>query len=174
MPHVEIGPVAPDEVIVMKPPATPIEHTSRPQTCFLSSELAYALFTGGRAKPQSDELAVPATLQAPAAARRWASAACPSLAADLRLVVSELVTNSIQHGRPRKDGTVMLTLVHASDAALLAVTDRGSPTGTTPHLRRASWDIEGGRGLHLVADLSDQWGVVIAAEDTTVWAHLSC
>ncbi|MFJ8106246.1 SpoIIE family protein phosphatase [Streptomyces sp. NPDC096132] len=81
------------------------------------------------------------------------------------LVVSELVTNAIRYGRP----PIRLRLIH--DRTLLCeVSDASS---TTPHQRRARVYDEGGRGLHLVAQLSEQWGTRHARLGKTVWAELS-
>ncbi|MFI6491688.1 SpoIIE family protein phosphatase [Streptomyces sp. NPDC050564] len=79
------------------------------------------------------------------------------------LVVSELVTNAIRYGRP----PIQLRLIH--DRTLMCeVADAGS---TTPHLRRARVFDEGGRGLFLVAQLSEHWGTRHARSGKTVWAE---
>lgn len=44
---------------------------------------------------------------------------------------------------------------------------------TAPHLRRARSDDEGGRGLFLVAQLTDHWGTRYAARGKIIWAELS-
>ncbi|MFD1310407.1 ATP-binding SpoIIE family protein phosphatase [Streptomyces kaempferi] len=79
------------------------------------------------------------------------------------LVVSELVTNAIRYGRP----PIQLRLIH--DRTLMCeVADAGS---TTPHLRRARVFDEGGRGLFLVAQLTEHWGTRHARGGKTVWAE---
>ncbi|MFF3876447.1 SpoIIE family protein phosphatase [Streptomyces sp. NPDC001978] len=79
------------------------------------------------------------------------------------LVVSELVTNAIRYGRP----PIQLRLIH--DRTLMCeVADAGS---TTPHLRRARVFDEGGRGLFLVAQLTEHWGTRHARHGKTVWAE---
>ncbi|MFE4958597.1 SpoIIE family protein phosphatase [Streptomyces sp. NPDC056653] len=79
------------------------------------------------------------------------------------LVVSELVTNAIRYGRP----PIQLRLIH--DRTLMCeVTDAGN---TTPHLRRARAFDEGGRGLFLVAQLTEHWGTRHARRGKTVWAE---
>ncbi|WP_369251197.1 SpoIIE family protein phosphatase [Streptomyces sp. R41] len=79
------------------------------------------------------------------------------------LVVSELVTNAIRYGRP----PIQLRLIH--DRTLMCeVADAGS---TTPHLRRARVFDEGGRGLFLVAQLTEHWGTRHARRGKTVWAE---
>ncbi|WP_369254862.1 SpoIIE family protein phosphatase [Streptomyces sp. R35] len=81
------------------------------------------------------------------------------------LVVSELVTNAIRYGTP----PIRLRLIH--DRALLCEVSDAS--GTTPHQRRARVYDEGGRGLHLVAQLAERWGTRHARHGKTVWAALN-
>ncbi|MFB8244862.1 SpoIIE family protein phosphatase [Streptomyces sp. NPDC055952] len=79
------------------------------------------------------------------------------------LVVSELVTNAIRHAEP----PVRLRLIH--DTSLICeVSDGGS---TAPHLRRARSLDEGGRGLLLVAQLTERWGTRQTATGKTIWAE---
>ncbi|MFI8888753.1 SpoIIE family protein phosphatase [Streptomyces paradoxus] len=79
------------------------------------------------------------------------------------LVVSELVTNAIRHAEP----PVQLRLIH--DTTLICeVSDGGS---TAPHLRRARTYDEGGRGLLLVAQLTERWGTRQSATGKTIWAE---
>ncbi|MET9761181.1 SpoIIE family protein phosphatase [Streptomyces sp. NPDC006372] len=81
------------------------------------------------------------------------------------LVVSELVTNAIRHAEP----PIQLRLIH--DTALICeVSDGGN---TAPHLRRARTYDEGGRGLLLVAQLTDRWGTRQSATGKTIWAEQS-
>ncbi|MCQ9129897.1 SpoIIE family protein phosphatase [Streptomyces hilarionis] len=79
------------------------------------------------------------------------------------LIVSELVTNAIRHGRP----PVQLRLIH--DRALICEVSDGG--GTAPHMRRARTYDEGGRGLLLVAQLSRRWGTRPGARGKTIWAE---
>jgi anti-sigma regulatory factor (Ser/Thr protein kinase) len=76
---------------------------------------------------------------------------------------TELVTNAIRYGRP----PIRLRLIH--DRTLMCeVTDDGS---TTPHLRRAHAFDEGGRGLLLVAQLTEHCGTRHARRGKTVWTE---
>ncbi|WP_345060037.1 SpoIIE family protein phosphatase [Streptomyces rameus] len=78
------------------------------------------------------------------------------------LVVSELVTNAIRYGEP----PIQLRLIR--DRALICeVSDASS---TSPHLRRAHAYDEGGRGLLLVAQLTQRWGSRQTAGGKTIWA----
>ena len=66
------------------------------------------------------------------------------------LVVSELVTNAIRYGEP----PIRLRLIR--DTSLICEVSDAS--NTAPHLRRARAFDEGGRGLLLVAQLTQGWG----------------
>ncbi|MER7739259.1 SpoIIE family protein phosphatase [Streptomyces sp. NPDC096538] len=82
------------------------------------------------------------------------------------LVVSELVTNAIRYGAP----PIRLRLIHDEATLICEVSDTSH---TAPHLRRAkTWD-EGGRGLLLVAQLTQRWGTRHTAEGKTIWAELT-
>ncbi|MBK3642946.1 SpoIIE family protein phosphatase [Streptomyces sp. MBT33] len=79
------------------------------------------------------------------------------------LVVSELVTNAIRYGAP----PVQLRLIR--DRALICEVSDGS--STSPHLRRAHAFDEGGRGLLLVAQLTQRWGSRQTPRGKTIWAE---
>ncbi|MEE1788682.1 SpoIIE family protein phosphatase [Streptomyces sp. SP17BM10] len=77
------------------------------------------------------------------------------------LVVSELVTNAIKYGEP----PIRLRLIR--DTALICEVSDASET--TPHLRRARTFDEGGRGLMLVAQLTQGWGTRHTTNGKTIW-----
>ncbi|MBO3682087.1 SpoIIE family protein phosphatase [Streptomyces sp. NEAU-YJ-81] len=79
------------------------------------------------------------------------------------LVVSELVTNAIRHARP----PIQLRLIHDS-CLTCEVSDASS---TSPHMRRARTFDEDGRGLLLVAQLTQRWGTRHAAGRKTIWTE---
>ncbi|MET7927587.1 ATP-binding SpoIIE family protein phosphatase [Streptomyces sp. NPDC005349] len=79
------------------------------------------------------------------------------------LVVSELVTNAIRYGKP----PVQLRLILESTLTC-EVSDLSS---TAPHLRRARTFDEGGRGLLLVAQLTERWGARHTREGKVIWAE---
>ncbi|NNN29961.1 SpoIIE family protein phosphatase [Streptomyces sp. S3(2020)] len=79
------------------------------------------------------------------------------------LVVSELVTNAIRYGAP----PIQLRLIR--DRTLICEVSDGS--STSPHLRRAHAYDEGGRGLLLVAQLTQRWGSRQTGAGKTIWAE---
>ncbi|WP_406835136.1 SpoIIE family protein phosphatase [Streptomyces sp. AHU1] len=80
------------------------------------------------------------------------------------LVVSELVTNAIRYGSP----PVQLRLIRGS-ALICEVSDSSS---TAPHMRRARLFDEGGRGLMMIAQLSDRWGTRHIPGGKAIWAEI--
>ncbi|WP_186831731.1 SpoIIE family protein phosphatase [Streptomyces sp. ISID311] len=79
------------------------------------------------------------------------------------LVVSELVTNAIRYGA----SPIQLRLIR--DRTLVCeVSDASS---TAPHLRRARVFDEGGRGLLLVAQLTQGWGTRQTTAGKTIWCE---
>ncbi|MGI5479116.1 SpoIIE family protein phosphatase [Streptomyces lavendofoliae] len=79
------------------------------------------------------------------------------------LIVSELVTNAFRYG----GGPITLRLIR--DRHLICeVSDTSS---TSPHLRRARSTDEGGRGLFLVAQLTERWGTRYTREGKTIWTE---
>ncbi|MGW0801574.1 ATP-binding protein [Nonomuraea sp. NPDC002799] len=78
---------------------------------------------------------------------------------DVRLVVSELITNAVAHSRSGRPGGFVILEVSAIDDALarVEVTDEGGIK--TPQPRQAGDGDCDGRGLLLVEQLSLRWGV---------------
>jgi serine/threonine-protein kinase RsbW len=86
-----------------------------------------------------------------------------------RLLVSELVTNSIVHGAGESPLEVKVE-VETSDAGLrVDVTDHGTGFARRPGTDNP--DYSGGWGLFLVEELSDRWGI-IRNGNTRVWFEL--
>ncbi|NUU24728.1 MAG: SpoIIE family protein phosphatase [Streptomycetaceae bacterium] len=77
------------------------------------------------------------------------------------LVVSELVTNAIKYGEP----PIRLRLIR--DTTLIC--EVSDANDTIPHLRRARTFDEGGRGLMLVAQLTQGWGTRHSTNGKTIW-----
>lgn len=84
---------------------------------------------------------------------------------DLVLVVSEMVTNAVRHGRP----PVALDLYADGESVLVRVGD-GSPH--PPLAREADDDAESGRGMALMQVLAAEHGVDRSPPGKTVWARL--
>ncbi|MGJ5952590.1 SpoIIE family protein phosphatase [Streptomyces neyagawaensis] len=98
-----------------------------------------------------------------AATEQLATWGLDDLAFTTELIVSELVTNAIRHAT----GPVQLRLLR--DRALICEVFDGS--GTSPQLRRARTEDEGGRGLFLVAQLTERWGTRYTPEGKIIWAE---
>jgi anti-sigma regulatory factor (Ser/Thr protein kinase) len=88
----------------------------------------------------------------------------PDLLADAELLVGELVSNAVLHGR----GTIILRARLDDDRLFVEVIDEGS--GFERELRRHDFEQLGGWGLDIVDDIASRWGV---HEGTThVWFEL--
>lgn len=81
----------------------------------------------------------------------------------VELVVSELVTNALRYG----GGPVRLRLI--VDQALGLICEVSDGSHTSPHLRRVGYEEEGGRGLFLVAQLTERWGTRYGPSGKTIW-----
>ena len=88
---------------------------------------------------------------------------------DVRLLVSELVTNAVRHANLDSGDAIDLVIELADHALRVEVHDPGGgfvPRAPTPDpLRPSGW------GLYLVAELADRWGVD-SDETTLVWFEL--
>ena len=85
---------------------------------------------------------------------------------DLRLLVSELVTNSVRHARIRRGGEIHLTVIVGDDVVRVEVIDPGpgfQRRETVPSLYQTS-----GWGLYFVGEIADRWGV-FHERGTHVW-----
>jgi anti-sigma regulatory factor (Ser/Thr protein kinase) len=99
-----------------------------------------------------------------AAIRAWDVPVDDSAAA---LLTSELVTNAV---RQEPGATVTLTVARASDHVRVDVHDTSR---RLPVLVDAPVDAESGRGLMLVATLSDDWGVYRTAAGKALYFTLA-
>lgn len=81
------------------------------------------------------------------------------------LLISELVTNAIQHGR----GTSVRFAISFDETTVRIEVDDGSPE--LPHIcRKPAPDAESGRGMLLVAEIADAWGT--SADGKRTWCEL--
>ncbi len=79
------------------------------------------------------------------------------------LILSELVTNAIRHAT----GPISVRLL--LDRKLICEVSDGS--STSPHLRYAAITDEGGRGLFLVAQISERRGTRYTPDGKVIWAE---
>ena len=91
------------------------------------------------------------------------------LMADVRLLVSELVTNSVRHADMPQPGSVSLDVSVDSRKIHVEVRDTGS--GFEPRARSDGQSKAGGWGLYLVERLADRWGVM-RNHFTRVWFEI--
>ncbi len=119
------------------------------------------------------ELRFQPSARAPAVARRSLAGLGeilePGLFENLKLLVTELVTNSIRHARLKPEAEVEVRVAAASDHVSVAVTDPGR--GFAPGRDAPRPDPDSGWGLYLVDRLADRWGIVDNGV-TTVWFEL--
>jgi anti-sigma regulatory factor (Ser/Thr protein kinase) len=113
---------------------------------------------------------IPRDPMAPATARRaiegLAGRVAEDVIPDVKLLVSELITNSVKYGR---DGAVRLQIDATGPRKVrAAVIDQG--VGFVPVARDRPATEVGGWGLHLVQSLSNRWGVQEGS--THVWFEI--
>ncbi len=89
---------------------------------------------------------------------------------DIRLMTTEMITNTIQHTRSGEHGGMFtLAVLDVGHAARVEVIDQGCVT-SHPHLRNdVDGDSEDGYGLQLVAALATKWDAVIWGAGTKTW-----
>jgi anti-sigma regulatory factor (Ser/Thr protein kinase) len=107
---------------------------------------------------------------APSTARhavdRFAGTLDDTIVPDVRLLVSELITNSVKYGG---DGQVTLILSSDTPAHVhVEVVDQG--VGFVPTARDRPRTEPGGWGLHMVEALTERWGV--REGSTHVWFEI--
>jgi anti-sigma regulatory factor (Ser/Thr protein kinase) len=92
-----------------------------------------------------------------------------ALFGNVRLLVSELVTNSIRHAQAGSAETIELRVAVFADRLRVEVSDHGS--GFERRVRAPERDSGSGWGLYLVDQLADRWGV--SRDDATrVWFEI--
>jgi hypothetical protein len=105
--------------------------------------------------------------------RRWGVA---ERCEDVAVVVSELLTNALRHALPtschaRAGWPIRLGLLQPGRGVMCAVAD---PSRAAPVLQQPEHLGETGRGLHVIAALSDQWGYTIPTDmGKVMWAMFS-
>ena len=95
---------------------------------------------------------------------------------DVAVVVSELLTNALLHALPAAGHAhtawpIRLGLLQPERGVMCAVAD---PSRVAPVLQQPEHLGETGRGLHVIAALSDQWGCTIPTDmGKVMWAAFS-
>lgn len=74
---------------------------------------------------------------------------------DGRLVISELVANSVRHAQPLSDGTILISWGRDRKGIKISVTDGGSTS--RPRTVRASASAVSGRGMAIVEAIAIDW-----------------
>jgi anti-sigma regulatory factor (Ser/Thr protein kinase) len=86
------------------------------------------------------------------------------------LLVSELVTNALEHTATGVGGLFDVTILGGEGSALIAVTDNGSDR--VPVCGALDPAAEAGRGLGLVEFIAERWGHCGGRHGRTVWFEL--
>jgi anti-sigma regulatory factor (Ser/Thr protein kinase) len=84
--------------------------------------------------------------------------------ADLRLVISEVITNAVRHGG---EGEMVVAVTPKAGYLCVQVTDTGD--GFAPRPRAFGPDEDGGFGLFLIERLTRRWGLTRENSNTRVW-----
>ena len=97
----------------------------------------------------------------------------PNVLFDIRLLVSELVTNCVKHARTGPEESIVLRVDIRDNRVRVAVRDEG-PGFEPPQAPLTEQDAEAGSGwgLFLVDQLATSWGVERNA-GATVWFEVS-
>jgi anti-sigma regulatory factor (Ser/Thr protein kinase) len=89
---------------------------------------------------------------------------------DAALVISELASNALQHGKPLPGEAIRVAWELDAGRVRISVSDGGGPT--LPELGQPTATAVGGRGLRIVARLAQRWGTSNGPEGTLVWAEV--
>jgi anti-sigma regulatory factor (Ser/Thr protein kinase) len=120
------------------------------------------------------EIELPRKLESAAAARQAVGDLVGRLPddviGDVRLLVSELVTNALRHADLGDDDKIVLAMDVRDDAVRVEVRDSGKGFEPPGELTGDPERIEGW-GLYLVSTLADRWGVE-GDGATRVWFEL--
>ncbi len=90
---------------------------------------------------------------------------------DGRLVISELVGNSVRHAQPLSDGTILITWCRDRGGLRVSVTDGGSTS--RPRALAAPASAVSGRGMAIVEALAQDWWSERTRSRSTIHALLA-
>jgi anti-sigma regulatory factor (Ser/Thr protein kinase) len=101
-------------------------------------------------------------------ARRFVASALEEWGArpteDIVVVVSEMVTNALTHGR----GQVRVVVERRDGSVRFEVSDGSA---VMPMVRQVAAEAPSGRGMRIVEQLADRWGAEVHPEGKTVWVE---
>jgi anti-sigma regulatory factor (Ser/Thr protein kinase) len=116
---------------------------------------------------------IPAGIEAPRKARRLLQDVLPQLPAaqadDVKLMVNELVTNSVKHASVAPGAPIRVHIEIEGDALRGEVSDQGVGFRIRPMARERTG--ESGYGLRLVQEMADRWGLNVR-DGTCVWFEI--
>lgn len=111
---------------------------------------------------------LPADLTGPAVARRFVTEHAGHLpehvVQDAQLLVSELVTNALRYGSP----PIAVAVQRGRHELSVAVDDQGTGMPAITEPPPGPGDASG-RGLHIVATVAREWGVIRQSPGKRVW-----
>lgn len=100
----------------------------------------------------------------------------PSVAENAELLVSELVTNSVRHGRLPAEASIEFSVRASAETLMVEVADAGrgfDHDGVFRPRAVAGAEAASGWGLFLVDRIADRWGAAQVDGETRVWFELS-
>jgi anti-sigma regulatory factor (Ser/Thr protein kinase) len=116
---------------------------------------------------------IPAGIEAPQKARTLLQSVLPQIpperADDVKLMVNELVTNSVKHASVEPGAPIRVHLEIEGDALRGEVYDQGVGFRIRPIARERKG--ESGYGLRLVQEMADRWGLNVR-DGTCVWFEI--
>jgi serine/threonine-protein kinase RsbW len=90
---------------------------------------------------------------------------------DARVIISELVGNSVRHAQPMSDGNILISWAQERRGLRLSVSDGGS--ATRPRKLNAPSSALAGRGMAIIDSLALTWWAEQTHSRSTVHAVLS-
>lgn len=87
---------------------------------------------------------------------------------NLKVMISEMTTNAIRHGARRPEDNFCLSWWEEEDFLRILIENPGPAFIPEPQIGH---DTPGGRGIWLVSELADRWGVTCHNAEVQVWAE---